>query len=71
MHESSKVTPKNKNEEKIPNSEIFAGSAWVRDSLHKTQATSANQKKKVEPTMRLKGNKNLAKKFARLVNAFE
>jgi len=76
LHESSKgrsafVAPKNKNEEKIPKSEIFAGSAWVRDSLHKTQATSANQKKKVEPTMRLKGNKNLAKKFARLVNAFE
>ncbi len=71
VHESSKVAPKIKNEEKIRNSEIFAGSAWVRDSLHKTQATSANQKKKVEPTMRLKGNKNLAKKFARLVNAFE
>jgi hypothetical protein len=76
MHQSSKgrsafVAPKNKNEEKIPKSEILAGSAWVRDSLHKTQATSANQKKKVEPTIRLKGNKNLAQKFARLVNAFE
>ena len=76
MHETSKgrsafVAPKNKNEEKITKSDFFAGSACVRDSLHKTQATSANQKKKVEPTIRLKGNKNLAQKFSRLVHAFE
>ena len=62
MNETSKArsaffASKNKPEEKTP---MLAGSSWVRES----HATTA-------PAIRLKGNKNLAQKFARLVNAFE
>ena len=41
---------------------------WTSEESNKSPP---KQKKKMEPTLRLKGNKKLTQKFANLVKAFE
>ena len=50
------------------NSSAFDAFEWDREEQQKTHP---KQKKRIEPTLRLKSNKKLTQKFANLVKAFE
>ena len=56
---------------KHPSKTSTAAATWAKSSLSKSRGNSAKEKKMVEPTLRLKGNKSLAQKFASLVKAFD
>ncbi len=48
-----------------------ATTKWAKSSLSKSRGNPTKEKKMAEPTLRLKGNKSLAQKFANLVMAFD
>ena len=50
---------------------VAAATKWAKSSLSKSRGNTTKEKKMAEPTLRLKGNKSLAQKFANLVKAFD
>ena len=67
---SFKVPPNNKNGSiKQPPPLLDHPADWTKTP--KSKNTTKEKKKMMEPTLRLKGNKSLAKKFASLVKAYD